>query len=160
MKKISQTCSAFLFLLICASLTYWGLYFMAPTSQKLSLLSENDNYEVSLAEAKSLFGGGANNEGRLPLILRGVILSGKSSESMAILGVAGSLPRLIRRDTEFMPGLVLQEIHTKHVVVLDHGWRREIPLTTFISSSSQVEGVSNANNINVVAPENTESKKP
>ncbi len=160
MKKISQACSAFLFLLICTSLTYWGLFFMAPTSQKVSLLNENDNYEVSLAEARSLFGGGSNNESRLPLILRGVILSGRPSDSVAIVGVAGSAPRLIRPDAEFMPGLVLQEIHTKHIVVLDHGWRREIPLTTFISSPSQSVGIGNANNINAETLQNTDSKKP
>jgi hypothetical protein len=187
MKKISQAWSALLFLLICASLTYWGLFFMAPTSQKVSLLPENDINEVSLSEATSLFGGSSNNESRVPLILRGVILSGTPTDSVAILGIAGSAPRMIRRDAEFMPGLFLQEVHANSVMVLDHGWRREIPLSPFMSSSSiaipnmtivndmnraavlgqqrdarvspsQLEGSTNA--MNPDALQNSESKKP
>lgn len=187
MKKISQVWSALLFILVCASLTYWGLFFMAPTSQKVSLLPENDINEVSLSEATSLFGGSSNNESRVPLILRGVILSGTPTDSVAILGIAGSAPRMIRRNAEFMPELFLQEIHTNYVMVLDHGWRREIPLSPFMSSSSitipnmpsvndmnrgavlgqqrdvrvspsQLEGSANAMNLDVL--QNTENKKP
>jgi hypothetical protein len=43
-----------------------------------------------------------------------------------------------------MPGITLQEIHAKYIVVLDHGLRREVPLssitnTTTLKESNRVE---------------------
>lgn len=134
MKKISQASSMFIFLLWCASLTYWTLFFTTPASNKAALLSPNDMDHISLSDATSLFGGGANNESRFPLFLSGVILSSDSGASLAIIGAPGSRQRFIRRDAELMPGIILQEIHAKYIVVLDHGLRREVPLSSFMSA--------------------------
>jgi hypothetical protein len=34
-----------------------------------------------------------------------------------------------------MPGITLQEIHANHIVVLDHGLRREVPLSAFSNAA-------------------------
>ena len=103
MKYISQACSVFLFLLWCASLTYWTLFFTTLPTQKVALSSVNEMPRIVLSDAMSLFGGGSNNESRFPLFLRGVILSGESGAN--------------------------------HIVVLDHGLRREVPLSAFSNAA-------------------------
>ena len=135
MKYISQACSVFLFLLWCASLTYWILFFTTLPTQKVALSSVNEMPKIVLSDAMSLFGGGSNNESRFPLFLRGVILSGESGASLAIIGAPGAPQKLIRRDAELMPGITLQEIHANHIVVLDHGLRREVPLSLFSNAA-------------------------
>jgi general secretion pathway protein C len=131
MKYISQACSVFLFLLWCASLTYWTLFFTTLPTQKVALSSVNEMPKIVLSDAMSLFGGGSNNESRFPLFLRGVILSGESGASLAIIGAPGAPQKLIQRDAELMPGITLHEIHANYIVVLDHGLRREVPLSSF-----------------------------
>lgn len=131
MKYISQACSVFLFLLWCASLTYWTIFFTTLPTHTVALSSVNEMPKVELSDAMSLFGGGSNNENRFPLFLRGVILSGESGASLAIIGAPGAPQRLIRRDAELMPGITLQEIHANYIVVLDHGLRREVLLSPF-----------------------------
>jgi hypothetical protein len=131
MKYISQICSTLLFLLWCASLTYWTLFFTTQSTYKVALSSINEMPKVVLSDAMSLFGGGSNNESRFPLFVRGVILSGESGDSLAIIGPPGAPQRLIRRDAELMPGITLQEIHANYIVVLDHGLRREVLLSPF-----------------------------
>jgi general secretion pathway protein C len=131
MKYISQTCSVFLFLLWCASLTYWTLFFTTQPTHKVALSSVNEMPPVVLSDAMSLFGGSSNNESRFPLFLRGVILSGESDASLAIIGAPGLPQKLIQRDAELMPGITLHEIHANYIVVLDHGLRREVPLSSF-----------------------------
>lgn len=133
MNRISQACSTLLFLLWCASLTYWTLYFTTPPSHQVASLSVHDMTKVSLTDAMSLLGGGSNNENRIPLFLSGVILSGESGASLAIIGAPGATQRVIRRGAELMPGITLQEIHAKYIVVLDHGLQREVPLSLFSS---------------------------
>jgi type II secretory pathway component PulC len=110
----------------------------------VALSSVNEMHQVVLSDAMSLFGGSSNNESRFPLFLRGVILSGESGASLAIIGAPGSPQKLIQRDAELMPGITLQEIHAKYIVVLDHGLRREVPLssitnTTTLKESNRVE---------------------
>ena len=131
MKYISQTCSVFLFLLWCASLTYWTLFFTTQPTHQVALSSVNEMPPVVLSDAMSLFGGSSNNESRFPLFLRGVILSGESDASLAIIGAPGLPQKLIQRDAELMPGITLHEIHANYIVVLDHGLRREVPLSSF-----------------------------
>jgi general secretion pathway protein C len=131
MKYISQTCSVFLFLLLCASLTYWTLFFTTQPTHQVALSSVNEMPPVVLSDAMSLFGGSSNNESRFPLFLRGVILSGESDASLAIIGAPGLPQKLIQRDAELMPGITLHEIHANYIVVLDHGLRREVPLSSF-----------------------------
>jgi general secretion pathway protein C len=132
-KYISQACSVFLFLLLCASLTYWTLFFTTQPTHKVALSSVNEMPQVVLSDAMSLFGGSSNNDSRFPLFLRGVILSGESGASLAIIGAPGAPQKLIQRGAELMPGITLQEIHANYIVVLDHGLRREVPLSSFSS---------------------------
>ena len=145
MKYISQTCSVFLFLLWCASLTYWTLFFTTQPTHKVALSSMNEMPQVVLSDAMSLFGGSSNNESRFPLFLRGVILSSESGASLAIIGAPGAPQKLIQRGAELMPGITLQEIHANYIILLDHGLRREVPLSSF--SSSPPSSITNTNSV-------------
>lgn len=135
MKKISQICNVILFLLLCASLTYWVLYFISPAPKTAQTLHAYEYKQPAISEAASLLGGRTGSQ--LAISLKGVILSGTSEESMAIFGVAGNARRYAARHAELAPGITLEEIHAKHVVVLDHGLRREVPLATFTPASSK-----------------------
>lgn len=145
MKYISQTCSVFLFLLLCASLTYWTLFFTTQPTHKVASSSVNEMPQVVLSDAMSLFGGSSNNDSRFPLFLRGVILSGESGASLAIIGATGAPQKLIQRDAELMLGITLQEIHANYIIVLDHGLRREVPLSSF--SASPPSSITNTNSV-------------
>lgn len=141
MKKISLICSILLFLLWCASLAYWGIYFTTPPTRKVTLLSESAIREVALSDAESLFGGAMNHASSLPFFLKGVIVSTKSDTSLAIIGAAKNTEslepkqRFIQPHAEIIPGVTLQEVYTTHIVVSDHGLRRELPLSTMQSST-------------------------
>ena len=105
----------------------------------------NEMPQVVLSDAMSLFGGSSNNESRFALFLRGVILSGESGASLAIIGAPGAPQKLIQRDAELIPGITLQEIHANYIVVLDHGLRREVPLSSF--SVSPPSSITNTNSV-------------
>ena len=154
MKYISQTCSVFLFLLWCASLTYWTLFFTTQPTHKVALSSVNEMPPVVLSDAMSLFGGSSNNESRFPLFLRGVILSGESDASLAIIGAPGLPQKLIQRDAELMPGITLHEIHANYIVVLDHGLRREVPLSSFSTAppsfNTNISSLKESNRVEVL----------
>ena len=70
--------------------------------------------------------------------LRGVVHSGRASDSVAIIAVEGKPSRALMVNSEIAPGLKIKQILNKTVVVSDQGAEREISLPGFAAQESAV----------------------
>lgn len=142
---LPRTISFILFLAICASLTYWSIEFFTPPSRPVARSSYIAQPLPPVSDAADLFGGKADANTMKNIQLRGVILAGRAQESVAILVPDGGAPKYLRRDAEVMPGVKVQKIEAKKVVLSDHGVSREVSLAAFTPASTMVTVPVNAN---------------
>lgn len=68
--------------------------------------------------------------------LRGVVHSGRASDSVAIIAVEGKPPRALRVNSEIAPGVKVKQILNKTVVVSEQGAERELSLPVFAAQES------------------------
>lgn len=65
------------------------------------------------------------------MILRGVIYAGRTADSEAILVVGNEPPKYMKVSAQVTDGVTVREIHSRHVVLDDHGVSREVSLPAF-----------------------------
>ena len=144
-QPLPRTISFILFLALCASLAYWAIEFFTPSSRPVATSSHVAQPLPPVSDAADLFGGKADANTMKNIQLRGVILSGRAQESVAILVPDGGTPKYLRRDAEVMPGVKVQKIEAKKVVLSDHGVSREVSLAVFAPVSAMVAAPVNTN---------------
>lgn len=144
-QTLPRTISFILFLAICASLAYWAIEFFTPSPRPVATSSHIVQPLPPVSDAADLFGGKADANTMKNIQLRGVILAGRAQESVAILVPDGDTPKYLRRDAEVMPGVKVQKIEAKKVVLSDHGVSREVSLAAFVPASTVVAAPVNAN---------------
>ena len=127
MKRLPELLAFVLFLGLCASLTYWILHVVTPPPRAVQA-------PPSHSAAAGLFGGQGSTNGMTKVQLRGVIMAGRPSESVAILVPEGAAAMSLRVKGEVTPGVTVKEIHSRHVVLSDHGVDRELSLPSFASA--------------------------
>ena len=70
--------------------------------------------------------------------LRGVVHSGRASDSVAIIALEGKPPRALGVNSEIAPGVKIKQILNKTVVVSEQGAERELSLPVFAAQESSV----------------------
>ncbi len=135
MQRLPRIISFMLFLLLCATLAYWAIVFFSPAPRAVATSSPLVA-PPAVAAAADLFGGKAGQNAKSAIQLRGVILAGRPEESVAILVPEGGKPKYLRAHTEVMPGVTVQQITAKKVVLSDHGVTEEVDLATFAASNT------------------------
>ncbi len=119
-----------LFLALCASLAYWALQFFAPSQRPVAAAPVTVAQPADLSAAASLFGGSGNMALASNFTLQGVVLSGTSGQSIAILSANGEPAKAVAMDMEIVPGITVKEVHRSYVLLDDNGAikRVELPL--------------------------------
>ncbi len=123
--------SFLLFLLLCASVAYWLLQWLAPGPRPVAAPPQAERSAPPVAAAANLFGGRPQGGGMVNVQLRGIIRSGRPAGSVAILAAEGKPTRALPVDAEVLPGLTVKEINARTVVLLDRGAERELTLPAF-----------------------------
>lgn len=128
-KKYAREISMFLlFILLCASLAYWGLQLMRPAPRPHAPLPERP--PASAEAAGKLFGGSvATARAGGNFQLKGVVNAGGRANSVAIISVNGQPARALALGAEVAPGVIVSEVHERHVLLSEHGVTRQIDLT-------------------------------
>jgi general secretion pathway protein C len=135
MKRLPLLSSFLLFLMLCASVTYWVLQWMAPATRPLVVPTQAERALPAMSAAANLFGGTSEVVSAIPVQLRGIIRAARPNESVAIIALEGKPARALRVNAEVANGIVIKEINVRGVVLSDHGVEREVRLPQFSSKS-------------------------
>lgn len=125
--------SFLLFLLLCASVAYWLLQWLAPEPRPVAAPPQAERSLPPVAAASNLFGGRPEGGGMANVQLRGIIRSGRPGGSVAIVAAEGKPTRALPVDAEVLPGLTVKEINARTVVLSDRGTERELSLPEFVA---------------------------
>jgi general secretion pathway protein C len=128
MKRLPLLCSFVLFILLCASVTYWVLQWTAPATRALQVIAPSEPTHPDISAAVQLFGGASAAATVTPLQLSGIVYASKASERVAIIATEAKPARALRLHAEVVPGVSIQQINQSSVEILEHGQLREIRL--------------------------------
>lgn len=136
MKRLPVVFSFLLFLALSATLAYWIVQWTAPAPRTVSAPPKSERTIAPVSAAASLFGGRSPGSAIANVQLRGVVHSGSSSDSVAIIAIEGKPPRALTVNSEITPGVIVKEILNKTVVVSEKGVERELSLPAFAAQES------------------------
>ncbi|MBI1890335.1 MAG: hypothetical protein HYS18_06810 [Burkholderiales bacterium] len=129
MNRMPLLASFALFVLLCASIAFWGMQMFRPQARAVAPAPQAGKPEVRLDSVAALFGGKpaavavASN-----FQLKGVVMSGTPGESVAILSADGKPAQTARVNKEVMPGVVVKEVHPTYVMLSDGGVNKRVEL--------------------------------
>lgn len=127
--RFPQFISLALFILLCASVAYWGMQFVRPTSRKIAAPLQVDAPQFDISQAAKLFGGDAMVESTASNYqLLGVVVAQNEAESVAILSADGKPAQSLRIGKEVGPGASIKEIHRTYVLVSEGGIPKRLVL--------------------------------
>ena len=135
MKRLPLLCSFILFILLCASVTYWVLQWTAPATRALQLRAPSEPTLPDIAAAAQLFGGASAAATITPLQLSGIIYSAIPGERVAIITSDAKPARALGINAEVAPGIIIKQINQRSVVVLENSQQRVIPLPKLSSTA-------------------------
>lgn len=129
MKRVPLIVSFLLFIALCASIAYWGLQLFKPPTRPVAAPPRVARADISPDEAAALFGG---RPGKVAAAsnyqLKGVILSGTSNDSVAILSADGKPAQAIGVNMEVTPGVTVKEVHGGYVLLSEGGLTKRVDL--------------------------------
>jgi general secretion pathway protein C len=129
MKRWPLLTSFVLFIALCVSATYWGMQLLKPPARPVAAPPPAVQAPPDPRAAAVLFGG---RQGPVAIAtnyqLRGVVSSGTSGESVAILSADGKPPEAVRANREFQPGVLIKEVHPRYVLLQENGVMKRVEL--------------------------------
>jgi general secretion pathway protein C len=137
MKRLPLVVSFVLFVALCASIAYWAMQMFKPPVRPVAAPPRAVQAEVKPEAAAALFGGGRTVAVASNYQLRGVVMSGTGSESVAIISADGKPAQAIRMNTELLPGVTVKEVHRDYVLLSEGGVTKRVELPE--SAKAQVD---------------------
>jgi general secretion pathway protein C len=131
MKRLPVIASFLLFLMLCASITYWLLQWMAPSTRPLIVPMPVERALPEMSAAANLFGGNAEAISAISVQLSGIIMADRGADSVAIIALPGKPARSLHVNAEVIEGLVVKKINSRSVVLSERGVDREVRLPEF-----------------------------
>jgi general secretion pathway protein C len=131
MKRLPVIASFLLFLMLCASITYWLLQWMAPSTRPLIVPMPVERALPEMSAAANLFGGNAEAIPAISVQLSGIIMANRGADSVAIIALPGKPARSLHVNAEVIEGLVVKKINSRSVVLSERGVDREVRLPEF-----------------------------
>jgi len=129
MKRWPLLVSFVLFIALCVSATYWGMQLYKPPARAVAAPPPAVQTPPDPRAAVVLFGG---RQGPVAVAtnyqLRGVVSSGTSGESIAILVADGKPAETVRANREIQPGVIVKEVHPRYVLLQDNGVIKRVEL--------------------------------
>ena len=128
MKRLPLVATLLVFVLLCGSLSYWGMKFFKPLNRGVALPQQQEVLEPGAGQWGSLFGQVQAEVTASNYQLKGVILAKRASESMAIVVVSGKPPQAVAIGQKIAPGTELREVHRDYVLIAESGAVRRVDL--------------------------------
>lgn len=125
-KRLPLLLSLLALILLAASIAYWVLQLYKPEQRPLAAAPVAAQAEPGPDAAATLFGGQPSVAAISNFQLTGVVSAGPNS---AVIIVAdGAPPVAVRIGREIAPGVVVQEVHAKYVMLSDGGVLKRVEL--------------------------------
>ncbi len=126
MKYARQTVHLLLFILLCASVAYWGMQLLQPKPRAQAPASSP---VYSLKSAEKLMGMdtvivSASSHYQLS----GIINADKQEDGVALIAVNGKPARAFRVGSAVLPGVQVKTVHEKSVTLSENGVNRKLEL--------------------------------
>jgi general secretion pathway protein C len=134
MKRITVITSFVLFLVLCATTSFWVLQFMKPTARKI-VAPPAAKPVANVENVATLFGGALAVNTNYQL--RGIVLANPQQQSLAIIAVDGAAAQAYAVDAEINPGVKLAEVRAGYVMITDNGVSKRIDLPEEYKAGNQ-----------------------
>lgn len=129
MRRLPLVASFLLFILLCASIAYWGMQLFKPPLRPVAAPPRAAQPEIRPQAAAALFGARSRAVAAASNYqLRGVIFSGNPRDSVAIISADGKPAQAFRVETEIAPGVTVKEVYRGYVVIAEGGTTKRIEL--------------------------------
>lgn len=125
-KRLPLLLSLLALILLAASIAYWVLQLYKPEQRPLAAAPIASQAEPSPDAAATLFGGQPSVAAISNYQLVGVVAAG--ANSAVILVADGAPPQAVKVGREIVPGVVVQEVHAKYVMLSEGGVMKRVEL--------------------------------
>lgn len=139
MRRWPIVISFVLFIALCASIAYWAMQFLKPPARPVAAPPPSVQPMPDLQVAASLFGGKGTAAVASNFQLKGVVVSGTPTDSVAIVSADGKPAQAVRANMEIAPGVKVKEVHSRYVVISDQGVEKRVELPEASTAQVNVE---------------------
>ena len=143
MKRWPLVASFLLFIAICVSVAYWGMQLFKPPLRPVMAPPQALSIAPRLDAAAGLFGGRLAAAVAGNFQLKGVVVSGSATESVAILSVDGKPAQAVGVNSEAAPGVKLKEVHSRYVLLSEGSTEKRVELPEGIKAQAKQGILSN-----------------
>ncbi|MTV40379.1 type II secretion system protein N [Duganella radicis] len=135
MKRLPLILTVLAVVLLSASLAYWGLQLFKPQQRAIAAPPPPPPMGINLDAAKGLFGGQVAVAVVSNYQLKGVVAA-RGEDSAAIISVDNKPAVALAVGKEVMPGVLVKEVHEKHVILSEGGVIKRVDLPSDAGVSS------------------------
>jgi general secretion pathway protein C len=141
MKRLPLIISFLMFILLCMSLSYWGMQMFKPKVRPVSAPQNTSTFEQLVGQWGSVFG-------RSPIAqmaasnyqLKGLVVAPHAQDSVAIVSADGKPEQALAIGRELSPGVKLLVVRPTHIIVSESGVdkRIDLPKSSVVTSGISV----------------------
>lgn len=129
MKRLPLILSFTAFILLCMSLSFWGLRVFKPQARSVAAPALQSSFEPGVGQWGNLFGNSqAEQNVASNYQLKGVIVAKRMQDSEAIISANGKPAQSVRLNQELAPGVTLREVHDQYILISEGGAVRRVDL--------------------------------
>lgn len=136
MKRLPLILNVLAVAVLAASSAYWALQLYKPAQRPIAAPPPAMRSEPPIASATGLFGGAQVAAVASNYQLTGVVAAG--SESVAIIVADGNPAKAVRLGGQVAPGVILREVHPRHVMLSDSGVAKRIDLAKDVKPAAEM----------------------
>ena len=128
MKRLPQFTSLLAVVALSVSLAYWAMQLLKAPQRPINPPAVPVVQDASVEAGASLFGGQVSVATASNYQLKGVVAASNGRRSVAIISTDGKPSVAVPEGAEVAPGVTVQEVHVRHVLLLDGGVSKRIDL--------------------------------
>ncbi|SDA67423.1 MULTISPECIES: type II secretion system protein N [unclassified Janthinobacterium] len=128
MKRLPQFVSLLAVVALSVSLAYWAMQLFKAPQRPINPPAVPVVQDASVEAGASLFGGQVSVATASNYQLKGVVAAANGRRSVAIISTDGKPSVAVPEGAEVAPGVTVQEVHARHVLLLDGGVSKRIDL--------------------------------
>jgi general secretion pathway protein C len=128
MKRWPLITSFVLFIALCVSAAYWAMQLFKPPVRSVAAPPQTAQIAPKLDAAAALLGGRSTGDVAGNYQLKGVVVGSNPADSVAILAASGRPAHAIRTHAEVVPGVTVEEVHSRYVLLSENGVIKRVNL--------------------------------
>lgn len=139
MKRLPLLATVLALIILSASIAYWVMMLNPPPQRPIATVPVAVAPPPGVDAAATLFGGQVATAVVSNYVLTGVIASG--AQGVAIIVADGGAPKALKIGRELAPGITLNEVYPRYVMLMDNGITKRIDLAADNKAASPMAEV-------------------